>query len=100
MESIACILDDTEEVVPSHCYCLWVSTWTTAQSQKPKKAKASNRVFYLVLERVHGSLGDLTQSSSNSNSLGRFKRIGMGYDIAEKVAKVFSNAERHNLELT
>lgn len=100
VESIACILDDIAEVVPSHCYCLVVSTWTSTPSQKTKNSKAASRVFYLVLERVYGFLGDSPQSSSKANSLGRFKRIGMGYDVAEKVAKVFANAERHNLELT
>ncbi|KAF2169181.1 hypothetical protein M409DRAFT_52461 [Zasmidium cellare ATCC 36951] len=98
IDSIACMLDDVEEVVPSHCYCLWVSTWTSFKSQTTKKAKSANRAFYLVLERVHDSLGD--SASKANNSLGRFKRIGMGYDAADKVTRAFVNAERHNLELT
>ncbi|KAK4503575.1 hypothetical protein PRZ48_004490 [Zasmidium cellare] len=98
-DSIACTLDDIEEVVPSHCYCLFVSTWTSSKSPTTKKAKSANRAFYLVLERVHGSLSESTSSLSKPNSLGRFKRIGMGCDVTDTVAKVFINAERHNLEL-
>lgn len=102
VDSVPCILDSTEEVIPKQCYCLRISAWEVPSNESGKrKSKPDRRAFYLILERVQGSADDTAAfpGSSRLHHLGEFKRIGMGYDTPERVSKVFLNAERHALNL-
>lgn len=102
VDSIPCILDSTEEIIPKQCYCLRISAWESPSiSSGKRKSKPDRRAFYLILERFQGSVDDASASptSSRLHHLGKFRRIGMGYDTPERVSKVFLNAERHALDL-
>ena len=95
VEGLVCYLDYANDPVSKSCYCLRIASWKQPSIKGKKKAsKDQERVFYLVLERTGHNV-----TSGEGEIFGAFKRIGMGYDVRDKVDKIFANAERRRLQL-
>ncbi|KAK5175891.1 uncharacterized protein LTR77_001031 [Saxophila tyrrhenica] len=86
-----CSLDYSDEPVAKSCYCLRITKWLQASTIPGPKAFVS----YLLLEKV----GTAETTSRLRMEYSTFKRIGMGFDDAEKVDRIFANAERRQLRL-
>ncbi|KAK5011340.1 hypothetical protein LTR28_003816 [Elasticomyces elasticus] len=90
-EVLTCILD-IDDVPPKSCYCMRVALGgSRAQSRRRDE---TTRAYYLLLQKYQGPM-----ESTDRESLGCFKRLGMGSDVPKKVDRLFANAAVHSLVL-
>jgi hypothetical protein len=101
IDSIACILDDIDQVIPKHCYCLQIARSMASTSRKSRGFSSTGKAYYLILERARDATdrGMRSISRGDDGTVPRFRRIGMGCDQQQKVEKVFANAVRRTLKL-
>lgn len=96
-DGLKCFLDYTDDPVSKNCYGVRIANWKRHGS-KPKKSANddSEQAFFLLLERVQQNQAN---QEHEDDSFGTFRRIGVGFDIARKVDKIFANADRRLLKL-
>ena len=97
-DGLICFFDYVDDPVSKSCYCLRIADWSQTLPAMKKRGTRGHeeRVFCLIVERV---VHDWPNESSDGDTFGSFKRIGMVFDLSDKVDKIFANAERRHLRL-